>query len=195
VPKVSGFSKDARIRAKQTKMLDAYAEQAGSIGEDKAKDEQAMIVAVERAGYTRATTDRAKIRQFMKLWKSDASRAYLCELWGLAVEPQLDRDPVSLAMRLLHEHAVQDDTEKWGPRDRSVSLSATKEMVKLFIPAQTTKVQSLNLSAKIERPAQFDVEPEMKPRAILPAGQQIAATKSPIRQGEEDDDDEEDDDE
>jgi hypothetical protein len=174
-------------------MLDAYAEQAGSIGEDKAKDEQAMIVAVERAGYTRATTDRAKIRQFMKLWKSDASRAYLCELWGLAVEPQLDRDPVSLAMRLLHEHAVQDDTDKWGPRDRSVSLSATKEMVKLFIPAQTTKVQSLNLSAKIERPAQFDVEPEMKPRAILPAGQQIAATKSPIRQGEEDDDDEEDD--
>jgi hypothetical protein len=183
-----GFSKDPRIRAKQQKTLEVYAEQVPEIGGDPLADKQAMITAVERAGYIRPTTDSAKVRQFMKLWKSDESRAYLCELWGLAVSE--DPDPVSLAMQTLHTHVVQTD-ETWGPRDRSVSLSAAREMVRLFIPAQTTKILSGHLNAKIERPAEFDIEPVMQARTILPEGQEIAKPVGPT--GGDNDDEEEDD--
>jgi hypothetical protein len=191
MPKTPGFAKDPRFRRKQEKMLEVYAEQAGTIGGDPERDRAAKIAAVERAGYTRAASDGAKLRQFMQLWKSDEARAYLCQLWGLAIEEEKDGDPVALAMRLLHTHAVQTD-ESWGPRDRMASLSATREMVRLFIPAQTAKVATLNLSAKVERPAQFDTEPVMQARAILPAGQTIAAPTGPT--GADDDDEEEDDD-
>lgn len=169
-------------------MLEHYAEQAPFIGDDKERDRSAQIVAVERAGYTRASTDRAKLRQFMKLWKSDESRAYLCHLWGIHVEA--DHDPVALAMRMVHEHMVQKD-EKWGPPDRAVSLAATREAIKLFIPVQTTKILSGHLSAKIERPAQFDQEPVMESRSILPAGQKIA---KPVAQSGGDENEEEDED-
>ena len=185
-----GFAKDPRFRGRQEKMLDTYAELAPSIGADPELDRQAQIIAVERAGYTRASTDSAKIKQFMKLWKSDESRAYLCELWGLAVSD--DKDPVSLAMQLLHTHAVQTD-DSWGPRDRGVSLAATREMVKLFIPAQATKVLQASISAKVERPAQFDQESVMQARTILPAGQVVMPPRPPA--GTDEDDDDEDDDE
>ena len=172
-------------------MLDTYAEQAPFIGADPARDRQAQILAVEKAGYTRATTDQAKVKQFMQLWKSDESRAYLCHLWGLANETE--PDPVNLAMRMLREHMVQED-EKWGPPDRAVSLAATRQAIAVFIPAQTSKVATLNLSGKIERPAQFDQEPVMEARAILPAGQTIAKPSGPTGAADDDDDDEEDED-
>ena len=171
-------------------MLEHYAEQAGTIGDDKERDRAAQIVAVERAGYTRPSTDKAKVRQFMKLWKSDESRAYLCELWGIHVEA--DHDPVALAMKMVHEHMVQED-KKWGPPDRAVSLAATREAIRMFIPAQTSKVATLNLSGKIERPAEFDQEPVMESRSILPAGQKIARPVPPPGPGDEDDEEDDDD--
>jgi hypothetical protein len=181
--KGTGLSREPRIRAKQTATLEAYAEQAASIGGNPEADRRAMIAAVERGGYTRATTDRAKVAQFLKLWKSDEARAYLCELWGAAVEE--DHDPVALAMRMVHEHMVQNDP-KWGPPDRSVSLSATRVAVQMFIPQQTSKVATLNLSAKVERPAEFDVEPVMQSRTILPAGQTIQKPTGPTGRGDDD---------
>lgn len=187
--KGTGLSREPRIRAKQTAALENYAEQFGTIGGDPERDRQAQIVAVEKAGYTRATTDSAKVKQFQKLWKADESRLYLAELWGLAITQ--DPDPVSLAFRMLHEHMVQDDAS-WGERERGVSLSAARETLRMFVPAQTTKVLTAHLTAKVERPAEFDQEPEMKPRTILPAGQVITQPTGPT--GAEDDDDEDDDD-
>ena len=134
-------------------MLDAYAEQAEWIGADPERDRQAKIQAVERAGYTHLTKDESKLKAFMALWKSDESRLYLVQHWALEISE--DPDPVSLVMRLLHTHAVQTD-ESWGERSRSESLAAVREMAKLFIPAQTAKVAPMNLSAKIERPADYD---------------------------------------
>lgn len=197
------LSREPRIRAKQNATLEAYAEHVAEIGGDPERDRQAMIVAVERGGYTRATTESAKVKQFLKLWKSDEARAYLCELWGFAIEGEVDQDPVSLAMRLLHTHATQTD-ESWGPRDRGASLTAVRMMTNLFIPAQTTKIASMHVSAKIERPAEFDQEPVMAARTILPAGQTIAKPTGPPVAGtdvgaaddpdedEDDDDDEQD---
>lgn len=189
--KGTGLSREPRIRAKQTATLDAYAEQVATIGGDPVRDRAAMVLAVER-NYTRPQTEAAKVKQFMRLWKSDEARVYLCELWGLAMEPEVDQDPVSLAMRLLHTHAVQED-ESWGPRDRGASLAAVRQMVTLFIPAQTTKIASVHMSTRIERPAEFDQEPVMASRTILPAGQTIAQPAPPSG-GDEDPDDEGDDD-
>ena len=190
--KPTTLSREPRIRAKQLKTLEAYAEQAPLIGGDPAADKAAMIQAVERGGYTRPSTDAAKVKQFMKLWKSDEARAYLCELWGLAIEEQTDQDPVALAMRMIHTHVVQTD-DSWGPRDRAVSLSAAKEMVRIFIPQQTSKVATLNLSAKVERPAEYDVEPVMEARTILPAGHQIAKPTGPTGETDDEGEDEDDD--
>ena len=184
-----GFSTDSRVRERQEKMLQVYAEHAPVIGGDKDKDKAAMIEAVDRSGIDlRLTKPEAKIRKFMRLWKSDESRAYLCELWGMTVTAE--PDPVSLAMKMLHEHMVQED-ESWGPKDRAVSLSATKEAIKVFIPAQTTKIASLNVSAKIDRPEEFNQEPVMQSRTILPAGQKIAKPTGPTGGDEDDDEDDE----
>lgn len=186
----NGLSRRAGTRRRQEKVLEAYAEQAASIGGDPERDRQAKIVAVERAGYTRANTDQAKLRQFMRLWKSDESRAYLCELWGMAIEKE--PDPVGLAMRMLHEHMVQDDVERWGARDRAVSLAATRTAVAIFIPNQTSKVMTASMSMKVERPAAYDQEPVMAARTILPAGQKLTKPVAPT--GGDDLDEEDDDD-
>jgi hypothetical protein len=55
----------------------------------------------------------------------------------------------------------------------------------------------LNLSAKVERPSEFDVEPSMAARAILPAGQSIVKPEPPPAKDEavDEDDEEGDDDE
>jgi hypothetical protein len=156
--------------------MEVYAEQAGTVGGDPERERQAKIVAVERAGYTRAQTEQAKLRQFERLWKSDEARQYLAELWGMAVTEE--PDPVSLAFRMLHSHMVQED-ESWGPRDRGVSLSASREVIKLFVPAAPTKVLTGHLSAKVERPAAYDTDQPMTARTILPAGTQIAKPTGP----------------
>jgi hypothetical protein len=67
-------------------------------------------------------------------------------------------------------------------------------MVKLFIPAQATKVLQASISAKVERPAQFDQEPVMQARTILPAGQVVMPPRPPTttdddEEGSDDDDD------
>jgi hypothetical protein len=171
------------------KTLDVYAELAPSIAGDPRADTAAKIQAVERGGYTNLETDAAKLRQFMRLWKSDDCRLYLYERWGLAVEAH--PDPVSLAMQMLHEHMVQED-EKWGPPDRGVSLAATRTVVSIFVPAQTSKVLTANLSARVDRPAEYDVDQPMQARTILPAGQKIAKPTGPTgpEEDEEEDDDE-----
>jgi hypothetical protein len=182
-----GFSKDPRFREREMKTLDVYAELAPSIAGDPRADTAAKIQAVERGGYTNLETDAAKLRQFMRLWKSDDCRLYLYERWGMAVEAH--PDPVSLAMQMLHEHMVQED-EKWGPPDRGVSLAATRTVVSIFVPAQTSKVLTANLSARVDRPAEYDVDQPMQARTILPAGQKIAKPTGPT--GPEDDEDEDD---
>jgi hypothetical protein len=185
-----GLSREPRIRKRQEKTLEVYAEQAPLIGGDPLADKQAMIQAVERGGYTRPSTDEAKVRQFQKLWKSDEAREYLRELWGLAVvdEP----DPVSVAFQTVYNHMTQKD-ESWGPRDRGVSLAASRVVLGIFVPNQTAKVASMHLTAKVERPAEFDREPIMQARGILPAGQTISKPTGPTG-GDDDEDDEEGDD-
>jgi hypothetical protein len=192
VAKSKGFSSDPRLRERQQKLLELYAEMAPDIGGDPVKDRQAMIVAVERSGIdTRLSRDSAKVAKFLKLWKSDESRAYFCGLWGVAV-PE-NPDPVDLVMRLLHTHAVQED-ESWGPRSRSESLSAVNTMVKLFIPAQTSKTLIGHVTpGKIERPETYNQEPVMESRSILPAGTQIAKPTGPTGSDEDDEEDGDDD--
>lgn len=180
-----GFSKDSRCRKREEKMLEVYAELAPSIGGDPERDKQAMIESVERAGYSQLTRPESKLRRFMRLWRSDDSRRYLYELWGVAVED--DPDPVSLAMRMLHEHVVQSDA-KWGPPDRAVSLAATRQMIAVFIPNQTSKVLQASFSTRVERPAEFDTDQPMQARAILPAGEKIAKPTGPTGTAQEDDD-------
>jgi hypothetical protein len=221
VPKKgTGLSREPRIRAKQTAVLEHYAEQAGTIGGDPQADRAAKIVAVERGGYTRAQTEEAKLRQFERLWKSDEARQYLAELWGAAVTQE--PDPVSLAFRMLNEHMTQPVVEcsacagdgikevtirgsetyitcpacegagkrgEWGPRERSVSLSATNSIVKLFVPAAPTKVLTGHLSARVERPAAYDTDQPMTARTILPAGTTIAKPTGPTGSDEEDEED------
>lgn len=189
--KPTGLSREPRIRAKQVAVLEHYAEQAGTIGGDPQADRAAKIVAVDRGGYTRAQTEEAKLRQFERLWKSDEARQYLAELWGAAVTQE--PDPVSLAFRMLHAHMVQED-ESWGPRDRGVSLSASREVIKLFVPAAPTKVLTGHLSAKVERPAAYDTDQPMTARTILPAGTTIAKPTGPTGSDEEEDSDDGDDD-
>ena len=180
-----GFSKDPRIRAKQQTAVNAYLEQAADIGGDPERDREAKIMAVERAGYTRATRDKAKVAKFMAIWKSDETRKYVFDWYALSVPD--DPDPVSVALRTIHLHTVQDD-DSWGPRDRAVSLAAARELVRIFVPPHMSKVATLNLSAKVERPAEFDLEPVMQSRTILPAGQEIAKPTGPT--GADDDDEE-----
>jgi hypothetical protein len=184
-----GFSKDPRIRARQEGMLEAYAEQVATIGSDPAKDRAAQITAVERK-YSRPQTDEAKLRQFQRLWKSDEAREYLRELWGLAVEEA--PDPVSVAFQTVYAHMRQED-ESWGPRDRGVSLAASRVVLGIFVPNQTNRTLMGHVSTKIERPETYDQEPAMASRTILPAGTTIAKPTGPT--GEADDDEEDDDDE
>lgn len=189
--KPTGLSREPRIRAKQEKTLEAYAERAAWVAGDHARDQQARIMAVEEGGYTRAQTNEAKLKQFERLWRSDDARQYLAELWSLAVPDQ--PDPVSVAFQTVYEHMVQNDTDKWGEaRDRSISLSASREVIKLFVPAQTTRVLTGHLSAKVERPAAYDTDQPMTARTILPAGTTIAKPTGPT--GSEDDEDPDDDD-
>jgi hypothetical protein len=201
------------------KTLDVYAELAPSIAGDPQADTAAKIQAVERGGYTNLETDAAKLRQFMRLWKSDDCRLYLYERWGMAVEAH--PDPVSLAMQMLHEHMTQpvdtcgacdgeglkgvtlrgEDTfiacpacggsgkrSEWGPKDRGVSLAATRTVVSIFVPAQTSKVLTANLSARVDRPAEYDVDQPMQARTILPAGQKIAKPTGPVGSEDEEED-------
>lgn len=171
-------------RHRQQKAIDAYVEQAGQIGLDREKDKAAKVVAMDRAGFVHFETAEAKVRHFNRIWRGDETRQYLCDIYAMGV-PE-DPCPVSLVGRVLREHALQTDPS-WGPRDRTASLSAVAQLTKIFIPTQTAKVATLSLSAKVERPAEFDVEPEMQARAILPAGQVIA---KPERSDPGDDEDE-----
>jgi hypothetical protein len=185
----NGFSKDQRSARKQRKVIEVYAEHIGTIGGDKEKDRTAQIQAVERAGYTRPTTDDAKVRRFMKIYKTDAARQHLAELYSISVPEE--PDPVSLSFRLIHEHAVQNNVDYWTApgRDRAISLAATRELVKIFVPNQTSRVATLNLSAKVERPEAYDNEPTMTARTVLPAGQQITKPVAPVEDDEDADDD------
>ena len=172
--------------------LDAYAEQVPDIGGDPERDRQAMIEAVERGGYTRAQSDSAKVKQFLRLWKSDEGREYFWNLWTTNL-PEAP-DPLSLVMSTLYEHVAQNDTEKWGKPSRGESLTATGMLIKLFVPAQTTKVLTGHLSAKVERPAAYDTDQPMTARTILPAGTTIAKPTGPTgADDEEGEDDGEDD--
>lgn len=181
-------------RHRQQKAIDAYVEQAGQIGSDREKDKAAKVVAMDRAGFVHFETPEAKVRHFNRIWRGDDTRQYLCECWGFANED--DPDPISFAMRWYREHVEQKDP-RWGDPDRGQSLAALAGMTKIFIPTQTAKVATLSLSAKVERPAEFDVEPEMQARAILPAGQSIVKPEPPPAKDEagDEDDEEGDDDE
>ena len=67
-------------------------------------------------------------------------------------------------------------------------------LIKLFVPAQTTKVLTGHLSAKVERPAAYDTDQPMTARTILPAGTTIAKPTGPTgADDEEGEDDGEDD--
>jgi hypothetical protein len=180
-----------KLGPKQKRAVEVYAEQAADVGGNPDADRAAKIVAVERAGFTRAQTEAAKLRQFERLWKSDEARQYLAELWGIAVPDE--PDPVSVAFQMLHTHMVQND-ETWGARDRATSISASREVIKLFVPAAPTKVLTGHLSARIERPAEFDHEPVMAARTILPAGQKLTAPTGPTGGDTESEDDRDDDD-
>jgi hypothetical protein len=173
-----------RVAQKHRAVIEAYAEQAGEIGGDPARDKAAQIEAIDRAGYTRFTRPEAKLAFFRKLWKTDEARMYMLELWGVATEDE--EDPVSLSLRLLRTHAVQED-ESWGPRSRSESLSAIRQMTQIFVPNQTTKIDQRSVSVRVERPAQFDTEPVMEARSILPEGQNIAKNVTPSGPGDEED--------
>ena len=65
-------------------------------------------------------------------------------------------------------------------------------MIRLFIPAQTTKIASVHMSTRIDRPAAYDDEPQMEARSILPAGTKIAKPTGPT--GGDDDEADDDDD-
>ena len=185
-----GRGQRAGTRERQFKAVDAYVEQAGAIGADSERDRAAKVVAMDRAGFVHFETPEAKVRHFNRIWRGDDTRAYICESYAMA-NPD-DACPLSFIARNLREHVEQRD-RRWGSPDRSTSLAALAQMTKIYVPSQTAKVATLSLSARVERPAEFDVEPEMAARAILPAGQTIAKPAPPP--GDEAGDEEEDDDE
>lgn len=188
--KTSGFSKDDRFRTREEKALEIYVGQADFIGNDPERDRLAKIEAVDRSGNRRLTNADAKIKWFNRLWKSDEVREYMREIWAFEIEE--DPDPISLIMRMVKEHMVQDNS-KWGPPDRSVSMQATNAAIKMFIPTQTTVSKNLNLTAKLERPEQLDQERPMVSRTVLPAGQKITKPAAPTGADEESDDEDDDD--
>jgi hypothetical protein len=214
-------NKGAAVRAREERVLDAYVEQAPWVGGDPERDKQAMITAVDRAGPVRLTRDETKLSYFRRLWKSDEAREYMRASWAFEIEEAPDpvslvmrtvfehmTQPVTTCGACAGEgiKEVRDGESfvacpacqgtgkrsDWGPRDRGTSMAATNAAIKMFIPTQTSVSKNLNLSAKIERPEQFDQEPTMRSRTILPAGQKITKPSAPT--GADDDDEESDDD-
>ncbi len=177
---------------RQHRAVDAYLDQADAVGGDRDKDREAKALAMDRAGFVRFSTTEAKVKHFNRIWRGDDARAYICERWGF--ENPEHPDPVSFITTHLREHVEQRD-ERWGKPDRVTSLAALAQMSKIFVPAQTMKVDTRSVIAKIERPPEFDVEPKMESRAILPAGQTIAKPKPPEPDEDDEDDDDDDDEE
>ncbi|MGO9000191.1 MAG: hypothetical protein ACLQVI_43235 [Polyangiaceae bacterium] len=131
---------------------------------------------MDRAGFVHFETDEAKVRHFNRIWRGDDTRAYICESYAMA-NPD-DACPLSFIARNLREHVEQRDS-RWGAPDRSASLAALSQMTKIYVPSQTARVATLSLSARVDRPSEFDGEPAMAARAILPAGQKIAKPVPP----------------
>jgi len=183
-----GYGQKLGTRTRQFKAVDAFLEQADAIGADPVKDRAAKIQAIKRAGFVQFQTEEAMIRHFDRIWRGDDTRAYICQQYAMAFEE--DPCPISFYARVVRGHMLQEDPA-WGPKDRGTSLQAAAQFAKVFIPTQTSKVATLNLSARVERPAEFDVEPEMQARAILPAGQSIVKPEPPPAKDEDGDEDDE----
>lgn len=98
----------AETRARHAAVVLAYAEEAGEVGGDVAKDRAAQLRALERGGYTRAVSETARLRKFRAIWGSDASRMLLMETWGFAVPEAAD--PLAVMQKTLYEHMTQPVT-------------------------------------------------------------------------------------
>ena len=173
-------------RERYAKVVLSYAEEAGSIGADAELDRLAAIRAIDRAGYTRAVTDKAKLRKFKAIWGSDAARALLYETWGFAV-PEAS-DPLAVMQRAVYEHIVQEDGS-WGERDRTVSLAAVDRAMRMFVPTQTHKIDQRRVVVTVDRPAEPGGPKPMSARNILPAGQTLVGPQPSVPEdGDEEDD-------
>jgi hypothetical protein len=173
----------------------AYCEEAGEIGLDAERDRAAKLRALERGGYTRAVSEKARLRKFSQIWNGDAARELLAQTWGFAV-PEAP-DPLAVMQRTLYEHMTQRD-ESWGPRDRSASLAAVAQAGKMFVPQQTVRVDSRSVVARVDRPLGLD-EPKMVARTLgveAPVvAKAVAADAVAADAGDDDEDEEEEDDE
>ena len=160
-------------RERYAKVVLSYAEEAGSIGADAELDRLAAIRAIDRAGYTRAVTDKAKLRKFKAIW-------------GFAV-PEAS-DPLAVMQRAVYEHIVQEDGS-WGERDRTVSLAAVDRAMRMFVPTQTHKIDQRRVVVTVDRPAEPGGPKPMSARNILPAGQTLVGPQPCVPEdGDEEDD-------
>lgn len=174
-------------RLRHEKVVLAYAEEAGEIGIDPEKDRAAQIRAMERGGYTKHTTERGRLRKFKAIWGSDASRELLYRVWGFEI-PEAP-DPLAVMQRVLYEHMTQTD-ESWGPRDRGASLQAVAQASKMFVPAQTAKIDKRTIVAHVDRPQEFAGGGAMTARNVLASTTGVGVTTSePAGDDEEDEDD------
>ncbi len=136
-------------------------------------DRAAKLRAMDESGIlgTHVPKDEGKrARSFDRLLKAPDVNEYIARQWGIAIDCD---NPLHRYMQRIDQHAMQDE-------DPRLSFDASKfALTKMLIPP-TQRIASASVVAHVtQRPAEFDVEPEMTARAILPAGQRIANPKPP----------------
>jgi hypothetical protein len=153
--------------------VDLYLEEvsAGRAGTPES-DRAAKLKAVGESGIlgTHVPKDEGeRVRSFDRLLRAPDVNRYIVEMWGIAVE---DDNPVQRYMRKIDEHAMQGN-------DPRLSLDASKFALSKMLAPPTQRIQSASVVAHVTRPAEFDNEPLMESRSILPAGQHITKPPAP----------------
>jgi hypothetical protein len=132
-------------------------------------DRAAKLKAMDESGIlgTHVPKDEGKrVRSFDRLLKAPDVNRYIVETWGIAVE---DDNPVQRYMRKIDEHAMQRE-------DPRLSLDASKFALSKMLAPPTQRIQSASV---VTRPAEFDAEPTMAARTILPEGQHVSKPPAP----------------
>jgi hypothetical protein len=156
------------------KAVDLYLEEVSNgTTRTPAGDRAAKLKAIDDSGIlgTHVPKDEGKrVRSFERLLKAPDVNRYIVEMWGFAVE---DDNPVQRYMRKIDEHAMQRE-------DPRLSLDASKFALAKMLAPPTQRIQSASVVAHVTRPVEFDAEPTMAARTILPEGQHVSKPPAPV---------------
>ncbi len=171
-------------RKRVERAVDLYLEEVskGTTGTPSG-DRAAKLRAMDESGIlgTHVPKDEGKrVRSFDRLLKAPDVNEYIARQWAIAVE---DDNPLHRYMKRIDEHAMQQE-------DPRLSFDASKFALSKMLVPPTQRIQSASVVAHIQRPAEFDTEPEMTARPILPAGTHIVKPLPPSAPADDADDDE-----